>query len=192
MSMAFGSGKQYSGQDLAKAHEHMIREQGLGLPHFDAVAGHLVASMRQLGVEEGLVNEAAAIVMSTRHIFDPANYGITGSSAEAGGVAAAAPEPAAAATVADPPAESALAAAEAAPAQESLYKRIGGAGAVQATVEVFYKRVLGDPLLAPFFQGVDMGRQKAKQVGAWRLGCAGSYVRYYRIDRLGFPLYLID
>ncbi len=48
--------------------------------------------------------------------------------------------------------------------QSTLYVRIGGAGAVQATVEVFYKRVMADPLLANFFAGVDMGKQKAKQV----------------------------
>jgi hypothetical protein len=86
--------------------------------------------MQQLGVPEDLVNEAAAIVMTTRPIFDPAQNGIV-------------------------PAE---------PARDSLYARIGGGDAVKATVDVFYKRLLADVLLAPFFEGVDMVKQMAKQV----------------------------
>lgn len=35
---------------------------------------------------------------------------------------------------------------------------------VRAAVGAFYKRVLADPQLAPFFEGVDMAKQQAKQV----------------------------
>ncbi|KAF5832003.1 hypothetical protein DUNSADRAFT_12244 [Dunaliella salina] len=59
---------------LHAAHEGMIRERGLGLKHFDAVAGHLVAAMKELGVAEDMINEAANVVMSTRPLFDPARY----------------------------------------------------------------------------------------------------------------------
>lgn len=45
----------------------------------------------------------------------------------------------------------------------SLYEAIGGAAAVDAAVTVFYKKVLADPLLAPYFASVDMGGQSAKQ-----------------------------
>lgn len=45
----------------------------------------------------------------------------------------------------------------------SLYERLGGESAVNAAVDVFYKRVLNDPQLAPFFGGVDMRKQIAKQ-----------------------------
>lgn len=44
-----------------------------------------------------------------------------------------------------------------------LFDRIGGANAVRAAVGVFYDKVLADPQLAPFFQGVDMARQASKQ-----------------------------
>lgn len=44
-----------------------------------------------------------------------------------------------------------------------LYERIGGSNAVRAAVGVFYDKVLADPQLAPFFQGVDMARQASKQ-----------------------------
>jgi hemoglobin len=49
------------------------------------------------------------------------------------------------------------------PSLTSLYERIGGAPAVKAAVDVFYGKVLADPHLAPFFGGVDMGAQSAKQ-----------------------------
>ena len=39
---------------------------------------------------------------------------------------------------------------------ESLYERIGGKNAVEATVEKLYARLLSDPLLAPFFENTDM------------------------------------
>ncbi len=45
----------------------------------------------------------------------------------------------------------------------SLFDRIGGVAAVDAAVELFYRKVLADPLLRPFFDGVDMKRQRAQQ-----------------------------
>ena len=45
----------------------------------------------------------------------------------------------------------------------SLYERLGGQAAVSAAVELFYAKVLDDDLLRPFFDGVDMKRQKGKQ-----------------------------
>ncbi len=49
------------------------------------------------------------------------------------------------------------------PAGTSLFERLGGAAAVDAAVDLFYGRVLADPLLAPFFTGTDMIRQKEMQ-----------------------------
>ena len=45
----------------------------------------------------------------------------------------------------------------------SLYERIGGAAAVDAAVEVFYKKVINDYRINRFFDGVDMAKQVAKQ-----------------------------
>jgi hemoglobin len=45
----------------------------------------------------------------------------------------------------------------------SLYESLGGEAAVTAAVDIFYRKVLADELLAPFFSGVDMERQAAKQ-----------------------------
>ncbi len=45
----------------------------------------------------------------------------------------------------------------------SLYERIGGADAVKPAVDLLYRRVLEDPLLARFFDGVDIARLRAHQ-----------------------------
>ena len=46
---------------------------------------------------------------------------------------------------------------------KSLYERLGGEPAVNAAVDVFYRKVLADPRISHFFTGVDMPRQIAKQ-----------------------------
>ena len=46
----------------------------------------------------------------------------------------------------------------------SDYDAIGGGPAVSAVVNDFYVRVLGDPQLAPYFDGIDMARLKRHQV----------------------------
>ena len=46
---------------------------------------------------------------------------------------------------------------------EDIYAAIGGEAAINATVEEFYKRVLADPLLAPFFAKTNMKRQHEMQ-----------------------------
>jgi hemoglobin len=45
----------------------------------------------------------------------------------------------------------------------SDYDAVGGGAAVSAVVNDFYGRVLGDPNLAPYFEGVDIGRLKRHQ-----------------------------
>jgi hemoglobin len=47
---------------------------------------------------------------------------------------------------------------------ESLYARIGGAEAIIAAVDIFYDKVLADPLVQPFFEGIDMEKLAKKQV----------------------------
>jgi hemoglobin len=45
----------------------------------------------------------------------------------------------------------------------SLYDSLGGAAAVDAAVDIFYRKMLSDERVAPFFEAVDMDRQRAKQ-----------------------------
>jgi hemoglobin len=45
----------------------------------------------------------------------------------------------------------------------SLYEQLGGQPAVDAAVDVFYRKVLTDDRVSQFFDDVDMDRQIAKQ-----------------------------
>ena len=45
----------------------------------------------------------------------------------------------------------------------SLYEQLGGDAAVDAAVDVFYRKVLTDDRVSQFFDDVDMDRQIAKQ-----------------------------
>lgn len=46
---------------------------------------------------------------------------------------------------------------------KSLYDRLGGEGAVNAAVDIFYRKVLADDRINRFFEGVDVQKQAAKQ-----------------------------
>jgi len=54
-----------------------------------------------------------------------------------------------------------------------LYEEIGGAGAVDAAVDIFYRKVLKDDRINRFFTGVDMARQAAKQKAFLTLAFGG-------------------
>jgi hemoglobin len=45
----------------------------------------------------------------------------------------------------------------------TIYDQLGGAPALDAAVDLFYRKVLGDDALARFFDSTDMAQQAAKQ-----------------------------
>ncbi|MDQ6951491.1 MAG: group 1 truncated hemoglobin [Mariprofundales bacterium] len=45
----------------------------------------------------------------------------------------------------------------------TLFETLGGEAAVNAAVDIFYKRVLSDSYVVRFFEGTDMTKQAAKQ-----------------------------
>jgi hemoglobin len=49
------------------------------------------------------------------------------------------------------------------PGTPSVYERIGGQAAVDAAVDIFYRKVLVDDRISRFFDDVDMDHQIAKQ-----------------------------
>ena len=51
------------------------------------------------------------------------------------------------------------------PVEPSLYEQLGGEKAVDAAVDLFYKKVMADDRVNGFFKGVDMNRQHAMQKG---------------------------
>lgn len=60
--------------------------------------------------------------------------------------------------------------------ETSIYEQLGGADAIEAVVAMFYERVLADPLLQPFFRGVQMSRQHQKQVQFFTTALGGPAV----------------
>lgn len=46
---------------------------------------------------------------------------------------------------------------------KSLYEKLGGEPAVDAAVDIFYRKVLGDDRISHHFEDVDMNRQREKQ-----------------------------
>src|SRR5262245_37479958 len=66
MMWAFGGPKEYKGRPLREAHKKLVDEKGLSDVHFAAVAKHLEATLRELGVTDDLIAEALAIVASTK------------------------------------------------------------------------------------------------------------------------------
>ncbi|MCW8884791.1 MAG: group 1 truncated hemoglobin, partial [Motiliproteus sp.] len=45
----------------------------------------------------------------------------------------------------------------------TLYERLGGEAAVDAAVDIFYRKVLLDDRINSYFEGVDMDAQAGKQ-----------------------------
>jgi hemoglobin len=45
----------------------------------------------------------------------------------------------------------------------TLYEQLGGEAAVNAAVDIFYRKVLRDDRINRFFEGVDMSKQASKQ-----------------------------
>jgi hemoglobin len=65
LTMAFGGPPNYTGKDLRTAHTRLVA-QGLDDSHFDAVAGHLSATLAELEVPANVTAEVMAIAASTR------------------------------------------------------------------------------------------------------------------------------
>jgi hemoglobin len=57
----------------------------------------------------------------------------------------------------------------------SLYSEIGGEGAVNAAVDIFYRKVLKDDRIKRFFEGVDMNQQAAKQKAFLTMAFGGPH-----------------
>jgi len=57
----------------------------------------------------------------------------------------------------------------------SLYSEIGGEGAVNAAVDIFYRKVLQDDRIKRFFEGVDMTKQAAKQKAFLTMAFGGPH-----------------
>jgi len=59
--------------------------------------------------------------------------------------------------------------------KQSLFDRIGGEAAVNAAVDIFYRKVLADDRINRFFEGVDMDKQSAKQKAFLTMAFGGPH-----------------
>ncbi len=66
LTYAFGGAPNYPGKAMRVAHKRLVDEKGLSDEHFDAVMENLGAALKELGVPDNLIAEAAAIAESTR------------------------------------------------------------------------------------------------------------------------------
>jgi hemoglobin len=58
---------------------------------------------------------------------------------------------------------------------QTLYEKIGGDAAVNAAVDIFYRKVLADDRISNFFEGVDMEKQAAKQKAFLTMAFGGPH-----------------
>ena len=61
------------------------------------------------------------------------------------------------------------------PVNKALYERIGGEPAVNAAVDIFYRKVLTDHRINRFFDNVDMEKQAAKQKAFLTMAFGGPH-----------------
>lgn len=71
--------------------------------------------------------------------------------------------------------KSSLTATNATLPEATLFDTLGGAAAIDAAVDVFYRRVLADSYVKRFFEGVDMDKQAAKQKSFLTLAFGGPH-----------------
>lgn len=62
LTMAFGGPNSYTGSDMREGHKHMNLDES----HFDAVMGHIAATLKELGVNDQDIAEVAAIANSVK------------------------------------------------------------------------------------------------------------------------------
>lgn len=66
LTYAFGGAPNFPGKSMRAAHQRLVEEMGLNDSHFDAVMENLGATLKDLGVPDDLIAEAAGIAESTR------------------------------------------------------------------------------------------------------------------------------
>lgn len=65
LTMVFGGPNEYTGKDMRTAHARLV-EKGLNDAHFNAVAGHLQATLEELNVPANLIEQVMATAEGTR------------------------------------------------------------------------------------------------------------------------------
>ncbi len=75
--------------------------------------------------------------------------------------------------------------------QESLFEQLGGVAAVDAAVDIFYRKVLSDDRINVFFDGADMDKQAAKQKAFLTMAFGGPH-NYTGLDMRRGHAHLVE
>jgi hemoglobin len=73
LSYAFGATTPFEGESMRVAHARLV-ENGLNDSHFDAVKGHIETTLKELNVEQSLIDEVLGITESTRNMYSTNNF----------------------------------------------------------------------------------------------------------------------
>ena|SRR5688500_7653067 len=65
LAYALGAPINFSGKSLKESHSHLVKA-GLNDEHFDAVVENLIATLRELGIPEDLIEQVEKITEGTR------------------------------------------------------------------------------------------------------------------------------
>lgn len=128
---------------LIQKHRRLFEEKGLNGTHFDLVAGHFIATLDSLGIQQELIDEAVGIVAPLRGAFEEGSERFASSEEKKDDAEPVAGAETKTATLAD---------------------RLGGTPAVKAAVEGLYMRILDDDDLSPFFENTNMTKLKLHQI----------------------------
>ena len=66
LTYAFGGPNAYAGKPMREGHKRLVDDMGLTDSHFDAVMENLGATLKELGVPDDLIGEAAVVAESVR------------------------------------------------------------------------------------------------------------------------------
>src|ERR1700712_154519 len=72
----------------------------------------------------------------------------------------------------------------------TLFEQLGGQAAVEAAVDIFYRKVLSDDRVSRFFDDVDMDRQRGKQKAFLTMAFGGPH-NYSGRDMRGAHAHLL-
>lgn len=67
MTQAFGGPAKYTGKMMRIAHSQINDGKHPTEDHFGAVAGHLIGTLKELGVAQALIDEAIGVVATTKN-----------------------------------------------------------------------------------------------------------------------------
>lgn len=73
LTYAFGGADKYDGHHMRQAHKDLVSNQGLNSDHFDAVIEDLMITLKEMGVNDDLLAEVAAVAAAPQHKKDVLN-----------------------------------------------------------------------------------------------------------------------